>query len=396
MGDNNKMLFQPFEFSGLQLNNRVVSVPVVSNLATEDGFVTEDLIERYRRIAAGGTGWIITEDVVVLSRKSPYNLRIWDDKFIPGLKKLTDRVHEVPGAKIGIQLGHFLKLAMSGWRQKAEDLTKEEIKQIVEEHVQAGIRAEKAGFDSIEWDAESCMTLSMFLSRSANKRTDEYGGKIENRLRLVMEIYEETRRVLGKEFVLGARINADDLVMGGNTLLHSSEIAKRLAEAGIDYLSISCGGQWEDALPTKPGEPPSAYTGYSGLRCWPRAWDPDGSNVYLSEGIRKAIRRAGYSIPIITAGKIPMPDFAEEILQEGKADLIGLGRPLLCDPDWAIKSLEGREEEIVKCIFCNHCADVNDLMILTDCIQWPKKSINAPSPFLPKNLRKIEEESGAK
>ena len=117
----------------------------------------------------------------------------------------------------------------------------------------------------------------------------------------------------------------------------------RLAAAGIDYLSISCGGQWEDALPPKLGEPPSAYTGYSGLRCWPRAWDPDGANVYLAEGIRKAIRKVGYSIPVITAGKIPMPGLAEEILQEGKADLIGLGRPLLCDPDWVKKAMEGRE-----------------------------------------------------
>lgn len=96
---------------------------------------------------------------------------------------------------------------------------------------------------------------------------------------------------------------------------------------------------------------------------------------------------------MITAGKIPMPDFAEEILQEGKADLIGLGRPLLCDPDWAAKAMEGRVEDIVRCIYCNHCADVNDLMILTDCIQWPKGSKNAPSPFLPKNIRKDEMES---
>jgi len=388
MSDSPKMLFEPFEFSGMQLKNRVVSVPVVSNLATEDGYVTDDLIERYRRIAAGGTGWIITEDVVVLSRKSPYNLSICDDKFIPGLKKLTDTVHEVPGAKIGIQLGHFLKLSMSGYRQKAEDLTNEEIIQIIEEHIQAAIRVEKAGFDSLEWDAESCMTLSMFLSRSANKRKDEYGGKLENRLRLVMEIYHGTREVLGKGFILGARINGDDLVIGGNTLLHSTRIANRLCEEGIDYISVSCGGQWEDALPTKEGEPPSAYTGYSGLRCWPRAWDPDGSNVYLSEGIRKAIRKAGYSVPVITAGKIPMPDFAEEIIKEEKADLIGLGRPLLCDPDWVIKAQEGKEEEIVKCIYCNHCSEVNDLMILTNCIQWPKDAVNAPSPFLPKNKRK--------
>jgi 2,4-dienoyl-CoA reductase-like NADH-dependent reductase (Old Yellow Enzyme family) len=179
--------------------------------------------------------------------------------------------------------------------------------------------------------------------------------------------------------------------MGGNTLLHSTEIATRLAAAGVDYLSISCGGQWENALPPKLGELPSAYTGYSGLRCWPRAWDPDGANVYLAEGIRKAVRKAGYSTPVITAGKIPMPDFAEEILQEEKADLIGLGRPLLCDPDWVKKAMEGREEEIVSCIYCNHCAEVNDLFQTTTCILWPEGYINAPSPFLPKNKREGRE-----
>jgi 2,4-dienoyl-CoA reductase-like NADH-dependent reductase (Old Yellow Enzyme family) len=386
------MLFEPVEFSWMRLKNRVVSVPVVSNLATEDRFVTDNLVERYRRIAEGGTGWIIIEDVVVLSRKSPYNLRIWDDKFIPRLRSLTEAVHRVQGVKIGIQLGHFLKISIKGYRQTVEELTKEEIKQIIEDHLRAAIRAEKAGFDSIEWDAESCMTLSQFLSR-LNKRTDEYGGRLENRLRIVMEIYQSTREVLDRKVILGARINGDDLVMGGNTLLHSTEIAKRLVEAGMDYLSISCGGQWVDALPPKPGEPPSAYTGYSGLRCWPRAWDPDGANVYLTEGIRKALRKAGYSIPVITAGKIPMLDLAEEILQEGKADLIGLGRPLLCDPDWVKKAMEGREEDIVRCIYCNHCSEVNDLFQTTTCVQWPKGYVNAPSPFLPKQKRKIQEQS---
>jgi 2,4-dienoyl-CoA reductase-like NADH-dependent reductase (Old Yellow Enzyme family) len=275
---------------------------------------------------------------------------------------------------------------MKGYRQTVEELTKEEIKQVIEDHLQAAIRAEKAGFDSIEWDAESCMTLSQFLSR-LNKRTDEYGGRLENRLRIVMEIYEMTRKALGQGFILGSRINGDDLVMGGNTLFHSTEIAKRLAAVGIDYLSISCGGQWVDALPPKPGEPPSAYTGYSGLRCWPRAWDPDGANVYLSEGIRKSLRKTGYSVPVITAGKIPMPDFADEILQEEKADLIGLGRPLLCDPDWVKKAMEGKQGDIVRCIYCNHCSEVNDLFQTTTCTQWPEGYVNAPSPFLPGQKR---------
>jgi 2,4-dienoyl-CoA reductase-like NADH-dependent reductase (Old Yellow Enzyme family) len=379
------MLFEPLRISRLKLKNRVVLVPLVTNLATEDGYVSDELIERYQRIARGGAGWLITECVVVTPRKSPFNLRISDDRFIPGLRRLTDAIHSESSAKIGIQIGHFLKISKTGYRQQVEDLSKEEIKEIHDQHIAAAKRIMDCGFDSLEWDAESCMTLSQFLSRK-NRRNDEYGGTLENRQRLLVEIYKATRELLGPNYVLGARINGDDLCLGGTTLLHSTKTACELARRGIDYISVSCGGQWEDALPPAPGEPPSAYTGYSGLRCWPRAWDPNGANVYLAERIRQALRKAGHQTPVITAGKIPTAEFAEEILREGQADLIGLGRPLLCDPDWVNKYLKDRPQDIVRCIYCNHCAEVNDLFQATTCIYWPKGSIQAPEPFLPKKI----------
>jgi 2,4-dienoyl-CoA reductase-like NADH-dependent reductase (Old Yellow Enzyme family) len=379
------MLFQPFQVSGLKLKNRVVLVPLVTNLATEDGDVSDELIRRYLRIARGGVGWLITECVVVTPRQSPFNLRISDDRFITGLRRLTDAIHGESDAKIGIQIGHFLKIAKSGYRQKVEDLSKEEIREIHDQHIAAAERIKHCGFDSLEWDAESCMTMSQFLSRK-NRRNDEYGGTLENRQRLLLEIYEATREMLGPDYVLGARINGDDLCLGGTTLLHSTKTACELARRGIDYISVSCGGQWEDALPPPPGEPPSAYTGYSGLRCWPRAWDPDGANVYLAERIHQALRKAGYQTPVITAGKIPTAEFAEEVLREGEADLIGLGRPLLCDPDWVKKYLEDRPEDIVRCTYCNHCAEVNDLFQATTCVHWPKGTIQPPDPFLPKKI----------
>jgi 2,4-dienoyl-CoA reductase-like NADH-dependent reductase (Old Yellow Enzyme family) len=129
---------------------------------------------------------------------------------------------------------------MKGYRQTVEELTRDHIRQMIAEHVQAGCGRKKAGVDSIEWDAESCMTPSQFLSR-LNKRTDEYGGRLENRLPIVIEIYQETRKLLGKGYILGARINGDDLVLGGNHLLHSAKIAKSLAKEGLDYISVSCG-----------------------------------------------------------------------------------------------------------------------------------------------------------
>lgn len=375
-------LFQPFQLSKLELKNRVVMVPLVMNLATEDGYVTDELIKRYLCIARGGVGWLITECVVVHPRKSPFNLRISDDRYVEGLRRLTDTIHAASDAKIGIQVGDFLKIA-TRWRQKVEDVTKEEIKERYGYFVSAAKRVKQCGFDNLEFDAESCMLLSQFLSRK-NKRTDEYGGTLENRRRLLIEVYEAYRDILGPDYVIGARINGDDLVLGGSTLRDSSKHACELSRRGINYISVSAGGQFEDALPPKGDEPQSAYTGYSGLRCWPRAWDPDGANVYLAEGIRKALRQAGYQTLVVTAGKIPTAEFAEEILQEGEADLIGLGRPLLCDPNWVNKYLEGHPEDIVRCTYCNHCADVNDLFQTTTCVLWPKGSTQPPDPFSPK------------
>ncbi|MBI4318345.1 MAG: NADH:flavin oxidoreductase [Chloroflexi bacterium] len=374
-------LFEPITVGKMKLENRIVSTPLVTNLASDEGFVTDELIERYARQARGGVGWIISEAIVIQKSKSPRNIRASSDDYVPGLKRWVDAVHREGPTKIGVQLGHFLKVAKSGWRQKVEDLSLDDIKQLVEDHRTAALRIGEAGFDSLEWDAESCMTLSQFLSRK-NKRRDEYGGNIDNRLRLLLEIYHVTRDLLGKDFTLGARINGDDLVVGGNTLLHSTVIARKLAEAGIDYISTSCGGQYDDALPPNPGEPWSAYTGYSGLRCWPRAWMPDAANAYLAEGVRNSLREAGHTIPVITAGKIPTPDLAEKILQKEQADIIGLARALLTDPDWPKKAKEGRAKEIVRCTYCDHCAELNDRFEKTVCIRWPKGMVQAPEPFL--------------
>ncbi|MBI4320740.1 MAG: NADH:flavin oxidoreductase [Chloroflexi bacterium] len=376
------MLFEPITVGKMQVKNRIASTPLVTRLASEDGFVTDDLIERYARLARGGIGWIITEAIVIQNNKSVSNVRATRDEMVPGLRRWVEAVHQAgENVKIGVQITHFLKVARSGWRQKIEDLTKEDIRRIVEDHRTGALRIRDAGFDSIEWDAESHMTLSEFLSRK-NKRRDEYGGNLDNRMRLPLEIYHITRDLLGKDFTLGIRLNGDDLVVGGNTLLHSTAIARKMAEVGIDYISVSCGGQYEDAPPPEPGWPVDGYGGYSGLRCWPRAWMPDGANVYLAEGIRDSLRAAGHTIPVITAGKIPTPAFAESILQKGKADIIGMARSLLTDPDWPKKAKEGRVKEIVRCTYCDHCSELDHKFKTVVCIRWPEGVIQAPEPFM--------------
>lgn len=378
-------LFQPFSLKHLQLSNRIVHTPIVTRLESEEGEVTPLLTERVLRITRGGVGYFILGAAGVIERKSGPLLRIYDDRFISGLAELVKRVHDETDSKIGIQIVHFLKLARSGYRQKVEDLTNQEIEEIIEAMVNAAVRARKAGFDAVEWDAESGMTLSSFLSL-LNKRKDEYGGSLENRLRIVLKILSRTRNEVGDDYIIGARINGDDFVTGGSTLKQSTMIAKRLAEEGIDYISVSCGGKFEDAI-AKPGKPLDCYTGYSGKRCWPRWYMPDGTNVYLAEAIKTAINQAGYQTPVITAGKIPSPSLAEEILREGKADLIGLARALLCDPDWPKKAKGGREEGIVPCIYCDHCANCDRNFKPVVCIQWPKGSFNAPLYWTPEKSK---------
>jgi 2,4-dienoyl-CoA reductase-like NADH-dependent reductase (Old Yellow Enzyme family) len=379
------MLFNPFPLKHLRLANRLVHVPVVTRLESEEGTVTPVLKERVLRITRGGIGYFILGAAGVIDRKSGPLLRICDDRFIPGLAELVRTVHGETDAKIGLQIVHFLKLAKSGYRQKVEDLTLQEVKSVVESMVRAAVRVRKAGFDAVEWDAESGMTLSSFLSL-LNKRKDSYGGSLENRLRIVLEILTETRKEVGNDFVIGARINGDDFVIGGSTLKHSTVIAKRLAESGVDYISVSCGGKFEDAIP-QPGKPLDCYSGYSGKRCWPRWYMPDATNVYLAEAIKKEINQAGFGTPVITSGKIPYPALAEEILQQGKADLIGLARALICDPEWPKKAKEGREEEIVRCIYCDHCSNCDRNFQPVVCVQWPKGSFNAPLEWEPDKSR---------
>lgn len=338
------LLFTPVEFRNLSLRNRIVWPPMVSWEATEDGFVTDTIIERYRRRAQGGAGLIVVEACGVNASKSPYLLRIYDDKFIPGLKRLTEAV-KAEGAKISVQLIHFLRASKSGWREKVEDLTLEAIEQLKKDFVAAAVRAKEAGFDAVELHAAHYYTLASFLSR-LNKRRDKYGGSFENRFRLLGEVYEQCRSAVGPTFCLGVRINGDEFVLEGNTLKQSRRIARRLAEMGIDYISVSAGGKQEDG---------PWYTGYSGSRAMPPIYMPEAVNVYLAAAIREEVKE--YGVPVITAGRIPTAALAETILQAGQADLIGIARPLLADPDWPKKYLEGREKEIFKCAYCNECLE---------------------------------------
>jgi 2,4-dienoyl-CoA reductase-like NADH-dependent reductase (Old Yellow Enzyme family) len=389
-------LFSEMTLRDVTFPNRIMRTSMVSGLATEDGHVTDDLIARYQREARGGVGSIVVEAAVVLPSRSSYNLRISDDSFTKELEDLVRSIHEANSqTRIGIQIMHFLKIARSGWRQKVSDFKPEDLPVIVRQHADAAERALKAGFDFIELHMAHAYSLSSFLSLS-NDRKDDYGGPLNKRMRLPIEVYELARRVVGEHYPLGIRINGEDFTAPGTTLLQSTQIAKKFAELGVDYISVSGGSRFEDA-PTPPeNTPPDPMSGYSGHRMSPMWWFPDATHVYLAEGVKKAVNTAGFNTPIVAAGKIRTPKMAEETLQQKKADIIGLCRALLCDPDWPQKALEGKAKEIVPCTACNWCLEADSRMEKVNCSRWPEGALVAPTPFTKKAARPSALPKGAK
>ena len=375
------LLFKPYRVNEkLLIENRIVMPPVVTRLATVEGHVTEELINRYLMYAKGGAGLVVTEAVSVKKQKSGQLLRLNSDEFIPGLKELTNQIHNESSAKISPQIIHFLKIARSGYRQKVEDLSIEEIREIPILFSEAAYRARTAGFDGVELHFAHAYTMSSFLSRH-NNRKDEYGGNLKKRLRLAEEVVQATRKSVGDDFLMGVRINGDEFTIGGNTMAQSKPIAQRLAELGLDYISVSAGGRFEDAIP-REGEALDPYTGYSGHRTMPPLWMDKKVNVYLAAAIKQFLTQAGYTTPIITAGRIPDAKTANEVLENGEADLIGIARPILCDPYWPMKSKENREKDILKCLYCNECREAEGAFEEVTCARWKKKdgTIQPPIP----------------
>lgn len=365
-------LFEPCDVNGkLSLANRVVMPAVVTRLSTVEGHVTPELIDRYLLYANGGAGLVITEAVSVKKQKSGQLLRLNSDEFVPGLKELTQRVHAESDAKIAPQIIHFLKIARSGYRQKVEDLTPEEIAEIPRLFAEAAARTREAGFDAVELHFAHAYTMASFLSRH-NHRKDDYGGSLKNRLRLAVEVVAATRKAVGDDFVVGARINGDEFTLGGNSMAQTAPIALRLAEEGLDYISVSAGGRFEDAVPHE-GEALDPYTGYSGHRTMPPKWMPEQVNAYLAGEVKSALNKAGYTLPVITAGRIPTAMSANQLLENKVADLVGIARPILCDPYWPKKYQEGRESDVLKCTYCNYCRESEGAFEEVVCIQWKKK-----------------------
>lgn len=363
-------LFEPLKIKNMVLPNRVLVTAMVTRLSGEDGLVNDAIKERYLRFAKGEPGIIIVEAMGVHQAKSGPLLRLGDDRFIPGHRELAKAVHDSSPSKIAPQIIHFLKIARNGWRQTIYDLSVEDIKLIVKQYGEAAYRARQSGYDGVELHMAHAYTMSSFLS-ARNKRPDEYGGSLENRMRAATEVVLEVRKNVGDDFPVGVRFDGEECITDGYGLNDSQEIALRFARLGVDWISISAGGKFEDAI-KKEGQPLYPYTGYSGDRCMPPATYQDAYNLYLGAGIREHIRSKRFTTPVVVTGKIRIPQLAERILEEGKGDIIGLARAMLADPDWPKKAREGRDDKIVKCLCINVCKALDENFKTVKCYFWPK------------------------
>ena len=343
-------LFNPGKIGNLYLKNRLIMAPMGNSLADNDGCATDAMIDYYRARAQGGVGLIITQFASVnYDDMMPYSLALYDDKFIPGMRRLVDAIHE-HGAKVCIQLMHpgMLLLLLRSIPEKMtikvpsitphmigtkpyEEITEEDIERYVLDFAEAARRVKESGADAVELHACHGCLVSTFLSPVTNRRTDWYGDSVESRTRFAREIVEEMREKVGTEFPVTVRINGNDDVDGGVTADEVVQQALSLESASADALSISSGLEYWSAL-MAPAYPSSS-----------------GVNVAVAGEVKKVLR-----VPVITAGKIDS-ELAEQVVGDGRVDFISLGRPLLADPNLPRKLREGCSEDVYRCLYCNNC-----------------------------------------
>ncbi len=370
------LLFTPIRVGDATLPNRIVLAAMVTRLSGEDGFVNERIRERYLRFARGEPGLLIVEATAVHGSKSGPLLRLGEDRFTEGHAVMVDRIHRTSPSRVALQVIHFLKLARSGWRQQVTDLTGDDLARIPDQYATAAARAREAGYDGVELHMAHAYTLSSFLSR-LNRRTDSYGGSLENRLRLPSEVLKAVRREVGTRFPVGVRFDGEECIKNGYSVEEAKIMALRFAGIGANWISLSAGGKFEDAV-KKEGHPLYPYTGYSGDRTMPAVQYPDLANLYIAETVKEFLRSHGSTTPVITTGKIRTSAQMEAILSSGKADMIGLARGLLADPDLPRKIRDGREETVVGCVYANVCKNLDENFREVRCFLWPKGSLQAP------------------
>ncbi|MGC9324205.1 MAG: FAD-dependent oxidoreductase [Desulfomonilia bacterium] len=344
-------LFTPLRINSLELKNRIIMPCLDSTFTGDGGVVTSRLIEYFLRRARGGVSLVLIGPASFESLGIGYrtDYRLDRDDILEGLSGLVRKIHEC-GIPMGIQMYHAGRQAdtdITGGDMVAPSaiadpvrkitpraLSVPQIEQIVHRFGVHALRAKEAGFDVIELHCSHGYLLAEFLSNHANARTDRYGGSVENRARLPMEIIREVRRNVGPEFPILVRLAGDEHVKGGLSTDETPEIAHLLEEAGADAINVSAG------------------TYQSAEWIVPPAFLPRGCNVEAAAAIKKAV-----NIPVIVAGRINTPELADALITEGRVDAVAMGRPLVADPDLPNKARQGRSDEIRHCIGCDLCVD---------------------------------------
>jgi 2,4-dienoyl-CoA reductase-like NADH-dependent reductase (Old Yellow Enzyme family) len=436
-------LFQPIRVGAHELRQRTWVPAMVPWRASEDGFVTPNVLSWYERFARGRPGALVVEATGIREVASGPLLRIGDARFLPGLRELVDTVRQASGneTRLYIQLIDFLSVRRRpdpqrffarflvitaahrralGMLEESETAVRERLAQldpaalaevlstcelealnlgarerITDTHLQhiaalpralpalfadAAARARQAGFDGVELHYAHAYTMASFLS-ATNSRGDEYGGNLANRLRLPLEVLRAVRDAVGSDFTVGTRILSEECIAGGSSVADAEFLATQLAQAGIDFLSLSRGGKFDDAKQPQIGAAVYPYTGRSGYECMPSYYSdergPYGRNLAPSTRIRAALRAAGCTTPVIAAGGIHNFQQAEAVLASGAGDIVGIARQALADPDWFAKVRSGYGHAVRLCKYTNYCEALDQRHREVTCELWDREAIDA-------------------
>jgi 2,4-dienoyl-CoA reductase-like NADH-dependent reductase (Old Yellow Enzyme family)/thioredoxin reductase len=329
---------EPIKIGPITLKNRILRPAVAESICNVDGTVTEQYVEYYRNVARGGVA-LITPGISVIDDTAPYisykQPFLTNEKFIPGLKKVVDAVRR-EGAKITFQLWHSGQFILNGKPHAiVNNLSNEDIEILKQKYYNAARICKEAGADGVEYHIAHNYLPSQFMSKYFNKRTDKYGSDtIENAMRFSIECIDMIRVGLCNDaFVITVKLTGNDFIEGGITPEWAAQGAKLLEKAGVVLITVNAGG---------------AITGYEYMSDNGR--QPEGWKVHLAEAVKREV-----SIPVAASGNLRNPQYVHEIIAQGKADMIAVGRGTIAEPEWVKKTAEDREDEMRYCISCLYC-----------------------------------------
>ena len=437
-------LFSAVGIGLLRLEQRTWVPAMVPWRSNEDGLVTSDVLQWYERFARGRPGAIVIEATGIRDIPSGPLLRISHDRYVAGLRDLVETIRRASDGhtRVFIQIIDFLSIrrrpepdkffqrflritARHRELLKAADWTKDAIREHLAAlppdtlrgvldarewealqfgarervtdtalpHIRelpqtlpglfssAALRAREAGFDGVELHYAHAYTMASFLS-ATNTRDDGYGGDRAGRVRLPLEVYAAVRQAVGAGFAVGCRFLAEECIDGGNTVEDASWFGVEFARAGMDFLSTSRGGKFDDAKQPGIGSSAYPYTGRSGYECMPQylsdEFGPFGRNIAPTARIRQAIRDAGLATPLVCTGGVHNFEMAEAMLTREDCDIVGTARQSLADPDWALKTALGLGQDVRLCEYTNYCEGLDQKHKQVTCQLWDRIELDEP------------------